>query len=116
MVTLLDTKLSLLKVEVKEDVAAYVRGSASLVVSGVAAALGCALLSITVAFVIAAMFENTDLSQPLKYAIGTGIAGATLLLGGVVLGKRTARGLRQIAPLPERSVEELEKDKQWLGS
>lgn len=116
LVTLLDSKLSLLKVEIKEDVAAYVQGSLSLVASCVGAALGCALLGITVALLIAALLGTTDLGQPVKYAIGTGITGATFLLAGFVVWKTTVPGLRRIDPLPTRSVEELGNDKQWLES
>jgi uncharacterized membrane protein YqjE len=113
-VTLLDSKLSLLKVEIKEDVAAYVQGSVSLVASGVGAALGCALLGITVALLIAALLGTTDLGQAIKYAIGTGITGVMFLLAGLVVWKTTVRSLHRIDSRPAKSVEEIEKDKRWL--
>jgi hypothetical protein len=114
LATLLDAKLGLLKIEVEEDMRAYARGGAAIGVGSVIAAVGFGLLSIGIAFVVSALFADTQLSQPMKYSLGFLITGAIyLLLGGgvmVVNKKRLAgRGI-----VPEGSVEELQKDRQWL--
>ena len=80
----------------------------------VIAAVGFALLNVGIGFVISALFEQTQLSPPMKYALGFLITGAIyLLLGGgvIVLNKKRLAG-RGI--VPERSIAELQKDKQWL--
>ena len=115
MVTLLDSKLSLLRVEIKEDIAAYLRASSLLAVSAVVALIGCALVAMTIALLIASLFESAAMAQPIQYAIGTGIAGVLLIAGGLLAVRRTIRGFRRIEPLLEKSVGDLQKDKQWLG-
>ena len=111
---LLDTKLSLLKVEVKEDVQAYVRGGVLIAIGGVIATIGFALLNIAVAFGVSILFEQTELSQPARYAVGFVITGAAyLLIGGImVLAMKSRLAKRDM--VPNRSIDELRKDKQWL--
>ncbi|MGA9996773.1 MAG: phage holin family protein [Pyrinomonadaceae bacterium] len=114
VVELLDTKLSLLKVEVKEDADAYIRGGVMIGVGGVIAAIGFALVNVAVAFGVSTLFANTSLSQPARYALGFIVTGAVyLVIGGIiviVMKNRLAK--RDITP--NRTVDELRKDKQWL--
>jgi len=111
VVTLLDTKLSLLKVEVKEDAEAYVRSGVLIAIGGVIAAVGFALLNVAVAFLVSTLFT---FSEPVNYALGFIITGAAyILIGGIVVMVMKSR-LTKVDPVPHRSVEELRKDKQWL--
>ena len=111
VMTLLDTKLSLLKVEVKEDADAYVRGGVMISVGGIIAAIGFALLNIAVALFVATLLPN---NPPVNYALGFLITGALyLVIGGIIVVVMKNRLVKR-DPLPERSVEELRKDKQWL--
>jgi len=114
IVTLLDTKLALLKLEIKEDVNAYVRGRVSIGVGGIVAAVGFLLLNVAIAFLVSALFERTLLSQPVKYALGFLITGVTYLVIGAAVIIRAKDRLAKQNLAPERSIEELEKDKQWL--
>ncbi len=113
VMTLLDTKLSLLKVEVKEDADAYIRGGVMIGVGGVIAAVGFALLNVAIAFGVATLLP-ADMSQPARYALGFVIVGAVyLIVGGIiVLAMKNRLAKRDL--VPNRSVEELRKDKQWL--
>ncbi len=114
LVTLLDTKLELLKIEMKEDINAFVRGSLSIGVGGLMVVLGFSLANIAFAFLVSALFEKTQLSQPLRYAFGFIIAGVIyLVIGGIVILRAKKRLAKQDLS-PERSLKELEKDKQWL--
>ncbi len=114
IVTLLDTELGLLKLELKEDVNAYVRGSVPIGVGGIIAAVGFSLLSVAIAFLFSALFEKTLLSQPVKYALGFVITGVIYLVIGAAVIIRARNRLAKQNLAPERSIEELEKDKQWL--
>lgn len=111
---LLDTKLSLLKVEVKEDADAYIRGGVMIGIGGVIAAVGFALLNVAIAFGVSTLFANTNLSQPAKYALGFVITGAVYLVIGGILVLVMKNRLAKRNPVPNRTVEELRKDKQWL--
>ncbi len=111
---LLDTKLSLLKVEVKEDADAYIRGGVMIGIGGVIAAVGFALLNVAIAFGVSTLFANADLSQPAKYALGFVITGAVYLIIGAIIVVVMKNRLAKRTPVPNRTVEELRKDKQWL--
>jgi uncharacterized membrane protein YqjE len=114
IVTLLETKLGLLKLEIKEDVDAYMRGGASIGVGGIIAVVGFSLLSVAIAFLVSALFEQTLLSQPVKYALGFIITGVIYLVIGAAVIMRAKDRLAKQNLAPERSIKELEKDKQWL--
>ena len=111
---LFDTKISLLKVELKEEANAYARSGAMIAVGGVIAAVGFALLNVAVAFGISVLLASADISQPARYAIGFLAAGVLyLIVGGIIVSTMKNRLARQ-SLVPDRTVEELRKDKQWL--
>src|SRR5580765_3721825 len=113
LATLFDQKVTLLKIEVKEDVAAYVRGSIAILAGVVVATVGFALLNVALAFGITTLFANLDITQPAKYALGFVITGVLyLVLGGIVIVVTKNRLARQ-GLVPERTIRELEKDKEW---
>jgi hypothetical protein len=114
LAALLDAKLGLLKIEIEEDIRACVRGGVAIGVGSMVAAVGFALLNVGIGFVISALFEQTQLSPPMKYALGFLITGAIYLLlgGGIILVNKKRLARRRI--MPERSIAELQRDKQWL--
>ncbi len=110
---LLDTKLSLLKVELSEDVNAYVRGAVLIGVGGFIAAVGFALLNIALALFISALMP-ADWQQASRYAVGFVLTGVLyLIVGGIIIMVMKNRLARRDL-VPDRSVEELRKDKEWL--
>ena len=114
LATLMEAKLGLLKIEIEEDIRAYARGGVAIGAGSVIAVVGFALLNVGIGFFISALFENTRLTEPMKYALGFLIPGVTyLVLGGAIVMKHRKR-LAERGIVPERSVAELQKDKQWL--
>lgn len=111
---LFDTKLSLLKVEIKEEASAYARGGIAIALGGMVAAVGFALLNVAVAFAVSTLFANVNLTQSAKYALGFVLTGLFyLVIGGIVVLAVKNRLAKQDL-VPNRTVEELRKDKQWL--
>ncbi|CAN5778217.1 hypothetical protein BH18ACI4_BH18ACI4_19710 [soil metagenome] len=111
---LFDTKLSLLKVELKEEANAYARGGIAIALGGVVSAVGFALLNVAVAFAVSTLFANSSFSQPAKYAMGFVLTGLFyLVIGGIVILTVKNRLAHQDL-VPNKTVEELRKDKQWL--
>jgi|SRR5262244_132408 len=111
---LVTSQMALLKVEVKEEATAYARGALMIVLGGLIAAIGFALLNVAVAFAVSTLFANANLSQPAAYALGFVIAGSFyLIVGGLVVLIIKSRLARQPA-VPPRTVEELRKGKEWL--
>jgi len=111
---LFDTKMSLLKVEIKEEANAYARNGAMIAIGGVIAAIGFALLNVALAFGISVLFADTTLSQPARYALGFVSAGALyLVIGAIMISVMKSRLAKQHL-VPDRTIQELRKDKQWL--
>ena len=81
---------------------------------GIIAVVGFSLLNVAIAFLVSALFEETMLSQPVKYALGFIIMGVIYLVIGAAVIIRAKDRLAKQNLAPERSIEELEKDKKWL--
>ncbi len=113
VMTLLDTKLTLAKVEIKEDAAVYARAGTAIAVGALLASIGFALLNVAVALLVAILLSDA-FQAPTNYALGFLITGAVYLVIGGVLVLVMKNRLASRDPVPERSVEELRKDKQWL--
>jgi uncharacterized membrane protein YqjE len=111
---LFDTKMSLLKVEIREEANEYARSGAMIAVGGIIAAMGFALLNVALAFCISTLLADTALSQPAKYAIGFVSAGILYLIVGTIIISAMKNRLAKQHLIPDRTVEELRKDKQWL--
>jgi uncharacterized membrane protein YqjE len=109
---MLDAKLGLIKLELKDEAKVYSRSVAFIAVGGVLAAVGFTLANIAVAFFISKLFVT--LGTPLSYALGFLITGALyLIIGGAIILVMKNR-LAAHDPAPARSLDELRKDKQWL--
>ena len=115
LTSLVDSKLALLKLELQEDLRSYIRGGVRALAGGMVATVGVALVSVGVALMISTLLgKATDLSPPAAHCVGFVAVGLLLLLGGIVVAARAARGLKAVELAPERSVQELEKDREWL--
>jgi uncharacterized membrane protein YqjE len=112
--TLFDQKLALLKVEIKEDVNAYVRGGVMILGGGVVATVGFALANIALAFAVSTLFAKLDVTQPARYALGFLVTGVGYLVIGSIVILLTKNRLARQGIVPRRTVKELERDKEWL--
>jgi len=110
---LLDTKLSLLKVELSEDVNAFARRAVLIAAGGFIAAVGFALLNIALALGISALMPM-DWQQASRYALGFVVTGILYLIVGGITILVMKNKLANTDLVPGRSVEELRKDKEWL--
>jgi len=111
---LFNSQLALFKVEIKEEASAYARGVTMIAVGAVIAVIGFALLNVAIAFAVSTLFAQANFSQPASYALGFVVTGAFyLLVGGVVVLLMKSRLAKQEL-VPQRTVAELRKDKQWL--
>jgi uncharacterized membrane protein YqjE len=111
---LVDTKISLLKVEVKEEANTFIRGGVLIAIGGVIATVGFVLVNVAVALGVATLFAGSNLTLAAQYALGFVLTGAVyLVLGSIIVLAMKARLARQ-SVVPPRTVEELRKDTQWL--
>ena len=111
---LFKSQLELFKVEIKEEANAYARGITMIAVGAVIATVGFALLNVAIAFAVSTLFAQANFSQPASYALGFVVTGAFyVLIGGIIVLLMKNRLAKQNL-VPERTVAELRKDKQWL--
>jgi uncharacterized membrane protein YqjE len=115
---LVDTKLSLVKVELKEDASFYARNGAFTAVGAMVALIGFALVNVAVAFFISNLFaSDAGAAQrfgPNSYGFGFLITGAVyVVIGGIIVLMMKNR-MAAYNPVPSTSLDEIRKDKQWL--
>jgi uncharacterized membrane protein YqjE len=111
---LFDTKLALLRVELTEEFSGYTRGAVTILIGGVVVVIGFALFNVALAFLVSTLFETANISQPVRYALGFIITSLIYMAGGgsvIVIAKNR---LAKLAIVPERTLAELERDKEWL--
>jgi uncharacterized membrane protein YqjE len=115
---LVDTKLSLVKVELKEDASFYARNGAFTAVGAMVALIGFALVNVAVAFFISNLFANdagaAQRFGPNSYGLGFLITGVLyVVIGGVIVLMMKNR-MAAYNPVPTTTLDEIRKDKQWL--
>ena len=111
---LFNSQLTLFKVEIKEEANAYLRGAIMIGLGAVVALIGFALLNVAVAFGVSTLFAQANFSQTASYALGFVITGIFYLLVGTIVVTAIKSRLAKQDLVPNRTVEELRKEKQWL--
>jgi uncharacterized membrane protein YqjE len=115
---LVDTKLSLIKVELKEDAGFYARNGALTAVGAMVGLIGFALVNVAVAFFIANLFGNdagaAQRFGPTAYGLGFLITGVVYMIVGGIIVVVMKNKLAAYNPVPTTSLDEIRKDKQWL--
>ncbi len=110
--TMISLKIDLLKAELRESVTGYLKDGIMLGAAAVLGVFAAVFLNLTLLFLIAWLLPfSTEvnlllgaLTVALLYAIGAGI---------IVMMVRKHLAERTI--VPERSVDEMKRDKQWLS-
>ena len=111
---LVNSQLALFKVEIKEEANAYARGAAMIAFGAAVAIVGFALLNVAIAFAVSTLFAQANFSQPASYALGFLVTGGFYVLVGAIVVLIMKNRLARRNLVPERTVQELRKDKQWL--
>ena len=111
---LFNSQLALFKVEIKEEAGAYARAVTMIAIGGVIATVGFALLNVAIAFAVSTLFAQANFSQPASYALGFVVTGGFYVLVGAVVVMAMKNKLAKQDLVPQRTVAELRKDKQWL--
>src|SRR5881275_230869 len=112
---LVDTKLSLVKVELKEDASFYARNGAFTAVGAMVALIGFALANVAVAFFIANAFGSDAAGAvaqkfgPTSYGLGFLITGVVYIVVGLVIVLLMKSRLANHNPAPTTTIEEIRK-------
>ena len=111
---LFNSQLALFKVEIKEEASAYARNVTMIAIGAVIATVGFALLNVAIAFAVSTLFAQANFSQPASYALGFVVTGGFYVLVGAIVVMLMKNRLAKQDLVPQRTVQELRKDKQWL--
>jgi hypothetical protein len=112
---LIDSRLSLLKIELQEDLRWYARNGTRAIIGGVVASLGVGLLSTAAAFVVSTLLRaKAGVNFPAAYSLGFSIVGFLFLIGGAVVAVRAARSLTGGDPTAEQDAQSLESSERSL--
>ena len=111
---LFNSQLALFKVEIKEEANTYARGITMIAIGAVIATVGFALLNVAIAFAVSTLFAKANFSQPASYALGFVVTGGFYVLVGAIVVMLMKNRLAKQDLVPQRTVQELRKDKQWL--
>jgi len=111
---LFNSQLALFKVEIKEEASAYARNVTMIAIGAVIATVGFALLNVAIAFAVSTLFAQANFSQPASYALGFVVTGGFYVLVGAIVVMLMKNRLAKHDLVPQRTVQELRKDKQWL--
>ena len=111
---LFNSQLALFRVELKEEANAYARGAVMIAVAACIVAVGFALVNIAVALGVSTLFAQAQFSQPVSYALGFVSTGAFYLIVGAIVLSVVKNRLAKQPVVPQRTVTELRKDKEWL--
>lgn len=111
---LFNSQLALFKVEIKEEASAYARNITMIAAGAVVAVVGFALLNVAIAFAVSTLFAQANFSQPASYALGFVVTGFFYVVVGFILVMLMKNRLAKQELVPQRTVAELRKDKQWL--
>jgi len=109
-----DTRLQLLKAELKEEASSYARGASLILGGAVIGIIGFALLNAGIAFLVSALFNSADLSPAVRYGLGFVITASLYLVIGIIVIVVAKRRLAKQRMIPKRSALELKRDKRWL--
>lgn len=85
-----------------------------ILVGGIVIVVGFALFNVAIAFLVSTVFEDSNLSQPVRYALGFILTSLIYLIAGGVVIVITKNRLAGLGIVPKRTVAELERDKEWL--
>ena len=113
---LFNSQLALFKVEIKEEASAYARSVTMIAIGAVIATVGFALLNVAIAFAVSTLFAQANFSQPASYALGFVVTGGFYVLVGAIVVMLMKNRLAKQDLVPQRTVQELRKDKQWLNN
>jgi uncharacterized membrane protein YqjE len=111
---LVDSQLTLLKVELKEEARTYAVGAGLIAVAAAITLIGFAFVNVALAFAVSTFFAASNLSEPAQFALGFVLTGIFYVIVGTVVVLAMKNRLAKVRPVPDRFVEELRKDKQWL--
>jgi len=110
--TMISLKIELLKAELRESVGGYAKDGVMLGIAAVMGVFAALFINIMLMFLIARLLPFSD---PINYALGA--LAVTLLhgIGAAILVMMAQKRMKTRSLVPQRSLEEMKRDKQWIA-
>jgi len=109
--TMISLKIDLLKTEVREAVTGYAKDGIMLGAAAVMGVFAFLFLNFVLMFLFAKLFP---VDAPLNYALGAGVVTLLYGIGAGVLFMMARKRMAKRSIVPERSVADIKRDKQWI--
>ena len=115
--TLVRQEVALAKAELSEKAAVAGRNAAAVAVGAAVATAGAMLLLFGLAFTLYfALWKGPGLSPWLAGILAFPVLGAVIALVGYGMIRKGINTLKHTSPVPEKTVQTLKEDKQWLAN
>jgi len=111
---LVDAKVGLLKLEIKDELATYVFNSAMVAGSAALAGIGFVLGSLALVIGVASILLRNGFGAQASYGVSFIVVAVVYFVVGLIGALTFIKRLSHHDPTPERTVQELRKDKKWL--
>lgn len=100
-------EIALARQEIREEISTAKDAGTKLAIAGLVLAIGGLLLVLTLAQALADL-----LNQPTW--VGYGIVGLVLAIAGYILFSSAQKRLKEIHPVPEKTVETMKENVEWI--
>ena len=107
-------EVNLAKTELSEKASFYGKQGGKLAAGGAVLALGGLLLLLSLAYFVAALFSLLPITEELAIALGYIIVGSIAAAIGYSIFSSARSKLAEEPATPERTLQSLKDDKQWL--
>ncbi len=111
---LLRQEVSLVKTEMSEKGSRIGRNTAYLAVGGLVAYAGALLLLAALSVLVAWLLTLADVNPWIAGWVGPLVVGVIVAVIGYSLVQKAIATLKNESPVPEKSIESLKEDKQWV--
>jgi uncharacterized membrane protein YqjE len=114
-IALMRQQIELAKQETSEKISKLTRNAAMLAVGAVVAYTGVIFLLNGFNYLGAWGFVSAGLSQSAAVMIMSFIIGAIVAITGYVLVQKAAKTLKHTSPLPEKTIQSMKEDREWIA-
>lgn len=110
--TMISLKIDLLKAEIRESVNGYAKDGVMLAIAAVMAVFAALFINVVLMCALARLFPFSD---PINYALGALVVTLLHGTGAVVLALIARKRMAKRTLVPERTLQEFKRDKEWIS-
>ena len=109
--TILNLKIELLKAEIRDSVSGYMKDGIMIAIAAGMGFFAAIFINVVLMCLFARLFPFSD---PINYALGALIVTLIHGIGATLLFMMARKRMATRTLTPERTIQELQRDKQWI--